>query len=87
MATKLFTNGELISQRWESLTNRERELLQILATGANNAAIAKSLSVSIKTVEFHISNILRKLEMKSRAEIIAWMFRQHQPDIPKDIKN
>jgi DNA-binding NarL/FixJ family response regulator len=80
-------NNESNTQKRESLTNREREVLQILATGVNNDAIANSLNISIKTVEFHISNILRKLEMKSRTEVIAWLFRQYEPLIPKVVKN
>jgi len=87
MAIKSYENKELTNQKWVSLTKRERELLQYLAKGANNEAIANSLTISIKTVEFHVSNILRKLGMKSRAEIIAWVFRQYQPDISKEIKD
>jgi DNA-binding NarL/FixJ family response regulator len=87
MTTKSFANNESTIQKWESLTNRERQLLQILATGVNNKTIANSLNISIKTVEFHVSNILRKLEMRSRAEVIAGLFHQHQPDIPKARKN
>jgi DNA-binding NarL/FixJ family response regulator len=82
-----FLENELTTQQSQSLTNRERELLQILATGVNNKAIANSLNISIKAVEFHISNILRKLGMKSRAEVIVWLFRQYRPDIPKATKN
>jgi len=85
--TKSFANNESITEKWESLTNREQQFLQILATGVSNKAIANSLNISIKTVEFHISNILRKLEMKSRAEVIAWLFHQDQPDIPTATKN
>lgn len=62
---------------WESLTARERELLKFLARGSNNKAIAASLSISLKTVEFHLTNILKKLEMNSRAEVIVWIFENN----------
>jgi DNA-binding NarL/FixJ family response regulator len=80
-------NNESGTQHVEALTNRERQLLQILARGVNNEAIANLLNISIKTVEFHVSNILRKLKMKSRTEVIAWLFRQQQPNIPQATKN
>ena len=59
----------------EDLTNREREVIEHLVKGAKNKAIANSLNISIKTVEFHISNILKKLGMNSRAEVIVWLFQ------------
>lgn len=70
----------------ELLTDREGELLEHLAIGANNKTIANSLNISIKTVEFHISNILKKLGMNSRAEVIVWLF-QYRPDAPETTKD
>ena len=64
------------STKWESLTAREREVVRYITKGANNKTIAKSLDISLKTVEFHITNILKKLEMNSRAEVIVWVFEQ-----------
>ena len=52
----------------ERLTDREREVLHLLATGLDNAAIAKRLHLSAHTVRTHVGNILRKLEVHSRAE-------------------
>ena len=70
----------------EDLTNREQEVIEHLAKGAKNKAIANSLNISIKTVEFHISNILKKLGRNSRAEVIVWLF-QYQPDAPDTTKD
>jgi DNA-binding CsgD family transcriptional regulator len=58
----------------ESLTEREFEVLGLVARGARNREIASLLSVSIKTIEFHLSKILSKLEAKSRTEaaLHAW---------------
>lgn len=70
-----------VKRRWDGLTSRERELLQYLASGKDNRAIALSLNITTKTVEFHITNILRKLNMSSRDEAIVWLL-EHHPDDP-----
>jgi DNA-binding NarL/FixJ family response regulator len=70
---------ENVIQRWESLSLREQDLLRHLAQGKDNKTIAKSLNIKLKTVEFHITNILKKLNMKSRDEVIVWIL-EHQPD-------
>ena len=59
-------------QRFESLTNREVEILQLLAGGYNNPQIAKKLFISRRTVEQHRKNINRKLEIKSYADIARY---------------
>jgi DNA-binding NarL/FixJ family response regulator len=53
------------------LTEREREVLHLIAQGANNGAIADRLSLSPKTVGNHISNIFNKLQVADRAEAIV----------------
>lgn len=62
--------------KWESLSKREREVLQKLAEGDDNKTIAAALGVTINTVEKHLSNIYRKLGMTSRAEAIHWWFEK-----------
>jgi DNA-binding NarL/FixJ family response regulator len=52
----------------EDLTAREREVLQLLADGASNRAIARSLGLSLKTVQNHVSRILDKLQAADRLE-------------------
>lgn len=54
------------------LTRREREVMQHLARGYTYAEIAESLVISIKTVETHASNVLRKLQLSSRHELSRW---------------
>jgi len=58
----------------EQLTDRELEVLQLVAAGRRNREIAESLRVSVKTIEFHLSNILGKLNAQSRTEAVvrAW---------------
>jgi DNA-binding NarL/FixJ family response regulator len=52
------------------LTDREREILHLIATGATNSEIAKQLTLSTKTVSNYVSNIFSKLQVADRAEAI-----------------
>ena len=54
------------------LTRRELEILRLVATGATNHAVARSLWVSDETVKFHLSNVYRRLAVRSRAEATEW---------------
>jgi DNA-binding NarL/FixJ family response regulator len=54
------------------LTNREREVLRLLARGYAYKEIASELFISIKTVETHASNVLRKLQVSNRHELTRW---------------
>jgi DNA-binding CsgD family transcriptional regulator len=60
----------------ESLTPREREVVALLADGLSNAELAERLYISRKTAAVHVSNILAKLGMTSRAEIAAFAVRE-----------
>lgn len=93
--TPLFTEEQIeraqkwkrdVETRWENLSAREREVLRHLASGEDNKTTAKSLAISIKTVEFHITNILKKLDLTSREEAVIWMHKHH-PDDPWIAKN
>jgi len=57
------------------LTAREREVATLLAEGVTNAELARRLYISPKTAAVHVSNILMKLGMGSRAEVAAWAVR------------
>lgn len=70
-----------VKEKWEKLSIREREVLRILKLGKDNKTIAESLSVSIKTVEFHMTNILKKLTLNSRDEAIVWMHENSVGDL------
>jgi pimeloyl-ACP methyl ester carboxylesterase len=61
--------------RLGGLTERELEILGLLAAGGSNEAIARSLSISARTAERHISNIYRKIGVHNRAEATAYAFR------------
>lgn len=58
------------------LTSREREVLALLAEGLSNAEIAERLVISTKTAEHHVGRILRKLDLKSRAQAAAYALRE-----------
>ena len=56
----------------DQLTAREREVLQLIARGYMYKEIAHRLSISVKTVEAHVSAVLRKLQLSSRHELSRW---------------
>jgi DNA-binding NarL/FixJ family response regulator len=55
-----------------TFTRRELEVLQLLAIGKSNKAIADALSITEKTTEFHLGNIYSKIGVNTRAEAIIW---------------
>jgi two-component system, NarL family, response regulator LiaR len=59
-------------QPWLDLTEREREVLNLVVQGQSNHQIAEAMVISIATVKAHISSILSKLNVSSRAEAIAY---------------
>jgi two-component system, NarL family, response regulator NreC len=60
----------------DGLTDREQEVLRYLAEGASNEEIASSLVISIKTVARHRENIMQKLGLHSRAELVRYAIRK-----------
>jgi DNA-binding NarL/FixJ family response regulator len=56
----------------DQLTNREREVLRLIARGHAYKQVAKRLAISAKTVESHVSAVLRKLQLSSRYELARW---------------
>ncbi|WP_173263387.1 response regulator [Streptomyces pacificus] len=61
--------------RGTSLTEREREVLGLIADGRSNREIARSLVLSEKTVKTHVSNILMKLDLADRTQAALWAVR------------
>ena len=69
-----FRSGEPVGAdpELETLTAREREVLQLIARGYMYKEIASRLHLSVKTVESHVSSVLRKLQLSSRHELTRW---------------
>jgi DNA-binding NarL/FixJ family response regulator len=61
---------------YETLTPREREVLQLLAEGHSNRRIAELLCLSVKTVQSHRANLMRKLDIHSTAELTQYAIRK-----------
>lgn len=58
------------------LTDRERQILSLIATGCSNKEIAERLGVSLKTVDNHRTNLMRKLDVHSVAELLSYALRE-----------
>jgi DNA-binding NarL/FixJ family response regulator len=56
----------------EQLTPREREVLRLIARGYAYKEVARDLGISVKTVETHVSSVLRKLQLSSRHQLARW---------------
>jgi DNA-binding NarL/FixJ family response regulator len=69
-----FRAGERVQSDAEldELTPREREVLQLIARGYRYKEIAARLHLSVKTIESHVSSVLRKLQLSSRHELTRW---------------
>jgi DNA-binding NarL/FixJ family response regulator len=69
-----FRSGEPVGAdaELETLTPREREVLQLIARGYLYKEIAARLHLSVKTIEAHVSSVLRKLQLSSRHELTRW---------------
>jgi predicted ATPase/DNA-binding SARP family transcriptional activator/DNA-binding CsgD family transcriptional regulator len=71
-------------EQTEGLTRREREVALLVARGLTNRQIASELSVSTSTANNHVARILRKLGLRSRAQIAAWVTERRYPSSQKD---
>ena len=62
--------------KWENITERELEVLDLLSRGYTSKAIAEQLFISPNTVEFHRRQLLKKTESRNIAELIGNAYRQ-----------
>jgi len=70
-----------IEKKWKALSNREREILRLLSIGATNKFISRDLQISSKTVDNHLAQFYKKLEVTSRTEAALWGL-EHGRDFP-----
>ncbi|WP_326691345.1 response regulator transcription factor [Streptomyces sp. NBC_01795] len=75
VAGALLSDDQGGSGRGPSLTEREREVLGLIADGRSNREIARALVLSEKTVKTHVSNILMKLDLSDRTQAALWAVR------------
>ncbi|MDQ7849574.1 MAG: response regulator transcription factor [Armatimonadota bacterium] len=62
--------------RFDGLTEREREILALIAEGLSNQEIAQKLFISIKTVQTHRTHIMEKLDLHNRAQLVRYAIRK-----------
>lgn len=70
---------ELQSDPMQSLSRKEKVMLQALSKGLTNKELSAELGISLNTVKFHLSNLYDKLSVKSRAQAIAFYYSSQVP--------
>ena len=65
-------SASAVDPELDQLTPREREVLRLIARGYTYKEIAGELFISIKTVETHVSSVLRKLQLSTRHQLTRW---------------
>ena len=68
--------GEGLIDRYQSLSDREREVFQLISEGKVNKEIASVLGISLSTVETHRAHMMEKLDLHSAAEIVLYAVRR-----------
>ena len=66
------SRADHVSSTWDTLTHREREVLKLVAEGHSNKYIANYLCLSIKTIEKHRSNLMRKLNLHNASTLTSY---------------
>ena len=71
MAALMVRHG-LMMRSWTGCPPREQEVMRLIARGYTYKEVAAELFISIKTVETHVSSVLRKLQLSNRTELTRW---------------
>lgn len=71
------TTAQTTESELDSLSRREREVMRYIARGYTYKEVASELYISVKTVETHVSNVLRKLQLSNRNELTRWAAARH----------
>jgi two-component system, NarL family, response regulator NreC len=74
--------AEKVRSRKRGLTTREREVLELLAGGRTVRSAAKTLGLSVKTVDAHKFNLMRKLGIHNKAELVMWAIQKRILRLP-----
>lgn len=75
VTTKMMNRMNHPQSQYDELTNREREVLQLIAQGKSNQEIATELFITLKTVKTHVSNILAKLDVEDRTQAAIYALK------------
>jgi len=75
VAAKMMTNMRKVTPLHDDLTERELEILLLMAQGKQNQDIADELFIALKTVKTHVSNILSKLQVIDRTQAVIYAFK------------
>ena len=70
------STGGVLLDLYDTLTTREREVIHLVGQGLGNAEIAGKLFISVRTVETHRANLMRKLNLHNHAELIRYALRR-----------
>jgi len=76
LATAIRNPNNKSSGEIDALTQRELEILKLIAKGLSNKLIARELDISDGTVKVHVKHLLKKLHLRSRVEAAVWMINQ-----------
>jgi len=76
LATAIRSPNNKSSGEIDALTQRELEILKLIAKGLSNKLIARELDISDGTVKVHVKHLLKKLHLRSRVEAAVWMINQ-----------
>ena len=81
LTKQLVGAGEEEDRSYQQLSNRELEILQLLAKGYTNKEISEQVYLSVKTVEAHRSKIYKKLGFKTRADLVSYALEHKLLDV------
>lgn len=87
ITTKIFgeinrmSRGRRAKEDWETLTEREMDVLRLISQGRSNKEIAKILTISEKTVKNHITNIFRKLQVDDRTQAVLFAIKHRLVEV------
>jgi two-component system, NarL family, response regulator NreC len=85
---RLQGNGGAVRQpRFGTLTKREREILKLLAEGLSVKEIAANFDLSVKTVEAHKFNLMRKLDIHNKAQLVTYAIQKKIVRLPETVFN